>query len=1499
MCRRFSMSFLSRCWLVGLWLTALPSCDAGKSDPAASAGTSQLVAVVVTPPATYLAIGATVQLAARGYCADNSQRELTAELQWTAAEPEVASVGANGVVLGVAAGATTVSATEPTTGLSTAVAIVVNPAPATPRMLALVTSPTAATLAIGSGVQLAARAFFDDNSSWDVTAEVQWTCAEPTVASVDATGMVVALAAGATTITATESTSGLASTVALTVNAVGVSGESPIPLQSLTLTPSAPVLGLHESLQLAVFGRYASGAVFELTSLATFTSSAPAIATVSDDGRLVAVAEGTSTLTATVTLAEPPLELSASVLVTVLGESVTPVLVRITPRDAHLVRTQTLQLAATALYADASARDLTRRVLWSSDNEEVARVDAAGLVSTLDAGVALITAADAASGKTDQVTITVDEIGSTVDLESLSLEASGRPLLLPDDTLALTLWGDYAGGARFDLTTFATWLSSAPAVATVEGGVVTAISPGLSVVTATLGAGEGAPEASLTITVQDPSLGALTGVVLYPTAISVTSSSTLQLLVMGLFGSGKADLTDASLYTSSDPTVASVDASGLVTTHKNGSVTLTATAASDATKSQQRTLTVSSGASAASGTPVAWFATSVGGQSTTTLVDGIGGMSLQGGYSELVPAIEQTFVEAIGPMNFSGLPVTVDALLGVEGTGPALYDIASNAAMDVGVGIATIEAGPGVGSSRGFVSMRRDEALGGRMEGLFDITACMQTSCNVGMVGAFSVTKKSEVRFAAEGTAAAPVLLPLEQSTAALVDTTHSYYRFPVEPGVAYELIAAAATDDLVLHLFSDAALDAEVCTRATEGSARAVCVAKAVAGQASFFARVDYAGTGRGAAFSLMPMASPYQAQGSIEAPVALGGELGPLSVDDGASYYVAAVPSGSRVAVRLHDVELAGLTLEVFDDSAFTHTFCSADTTSDPSYRACGSTTGAAVTNLYLRVAGAGSLFGAGFGLEVFTITPEGSAASPLALDGSGGWRQVAKDTRSYYVLPALAGAHYRIELNSDIDDITLLASTSGFTSFDCTASSGLPRSCELVATGAELYVALDGSASLYGSASCYLDWTRLFVGEGSIDAPVALSLGSRRPCEVSSDACSYYTVTIDPSKPHTLALIGDTVPSVVVQPEDPVCWLEDGQRSCVVDPGPSSLLLMACGLYGMAFDLAVGEGLFESELGNGFAVGEARAGVVGLTASEYVASGVSPGPYTVLVTEMSDDVDLEVQNKSYATLCTAQHTGRGAESCTFSAANPWDTLHILVRGNHSAVGASFVVALAAGEHVEHGASGSPESLAVGATLRGAALANGTYASSTVTPGASYYVGVKTYAGNPALAVLAGGSTLCTSNHGAGLDEGCLIQPASSPVEVQVLASPDESEGALFDLRLEAAPSGSLHNPQSAVVGTPIDLTMPSAGDLYLTVSVAALSEYAATLTNLSADLGVCLGESPAFDPDSMSCNTTPGTQDKSQTFTATGTTLQLRIVADLPGVGGATLRLLVTEL
>jgi len=339
-----------------------------------------VAAVAVSPTSASVPVGQTVQLTATPQ--DANGNPLTGRVvTWVSDATGVATVNGSGLVTGVAAGSSaTLTATSEGKNGTAMVTVTAVSAP----VASVAVNPASASVPVGQTVQLTATPE-DANGSALIGRVVTWASSVPGVATVSASGLVTAVAAGTATLTATSE--GQSGTATVTTTAV--------PVALVTVTPAAASLFVGKTAQLAATTKDSAGNV--LTGrVITWAVSNTTVATVSATGLVTARAAGSATITAT--------SEGKNGTATVTVANVPVASVTISPASASVLVGGTAQLAATT--KDSAGNVLTgRTITWASGNLALATVSGTGLVTGLAAGAPTITATS--EGKTGTATVTV------------------------------------------------------------------------------------------------------------------------------------------------------------------------------------------------------------------------------------------------------------------------------------------------------------------------------------------------------------------------------------------------------------------------------------------------------------------------------------------------------------------------------------------------------------------------------------------------------------------------------------------------------------------------------------------------------------------------------------------------------------------------------------------------------------------------------------------------------------------------------------------------------------------------------------------------------------------------------------------------------------------------------------------------------------------------------------------------------------------------------------
>ncbi|MGD8278947.1 MAG: Ig-like domain-containing protein, partial [Gemmatimonadota bacterium] len=241
--------------------------------------------VSVAPATSTLAVGDTLRF--RATLTDATGQTLVGRVvTWTSNNTAVATVDGTGLVRALKAGSAIINAFSE--GVSGAAQLTV----AVPRPVSIEVTPSSSSLTLGSTIQLAASVKASDGSTLSGI-PIVWSSLQPSIATVDATGLVTGLSIGAATIRA--AAAGLTGTANIVVALQ--------PVAIITLSPAVPAVTVGDTLVLTADLRDANGV--PLAGRTVFwTSADPAIATVTGTGpttpraNLVGVTPGTVDITA-------------------------------------------------------------------------------------------------------------------------------------------------------------------------------------------------------------------------------------------------------------------------------------------------------------------------------------------------------------------------------------------------------------------------------------------------------------------------------------------------------------------------------------------------------------------------------------------------------------------------------------------------------------------------------------------------------------------------------------------------------------------------------------------------------------------------------------------------------------------------------------------------------------------------------------------------------------------------------------------------------------------------------------------------------------------------------------------------------------------------------------------------------------------------------------------------------------------------------------------------
>ena len=502
-------------------------------------GTERTVAITVydiaVPASLTVETGKTVEITPRVLPDGATEASFT----YAFTDAEIATVDGNGLVTGQQYGTTVISVTDGNTTKYVAVTVIDADASVT-----------------------------DDHLKKGDTAEVQitvypdipgiisviLTSSDESVARIE-DGKITGVGNGTAEITA-EITVEVDGEEITLIRTVTVSSE--IPVTGLTVNnltdPDTMYLGEEKTLDITVIPSDAAN-----TDL-TFTSSDPSVISVDENGNLTAIAVGTAVIT-----------------VEAADGSGTAQTLTVTVYDMTVPAGLTVEAGKTAAIDARIIPDGAKEAsfAYSSSDDQIAAVDTNGIVAALEYGTAVVSVTD--GNITKEIAITVVDADATVTNSNLKKGETAEILVTihPDDadTVSVTL------------------TSSDDSVAKIEDGKIVGVGNGTAEITAEITVEVDGEEITLirtfTVTSEIPVTGLTINNLTDPTIMFVGEEKDLEVTVIPEDATSKA-LT----YSSSDPSVVSVDENGRLTANSVGSAVITVIAADGSGAEASATVTV-------------------------------------------------------------------------------------------------------------------------------------------------------------------------------------------------------------------------------------------------------------------------------------------------------------------------------------------------------------------------------------------------------------------------------------------------------------------------------------------------------------------------------------------------------------------------------------------------------------------------------------------------------------------------------------------------------------------------------------------------------------------------------------------------------------------------------------------------------------------------------------------------------------------------------------------
>lgn len=439
-------------------------------------------------------------------------------VSWSSSDTSVATVDQSGTIKAQKSGQSTITASAGDKKATCEITVI------TP-VENVTLDRTSVSLEVGQSTTLVATISPNDADNKTVA----WSTSDDSVASVN-NGTIQALSEGTATITAT--VDGKAASCVVTVQ------KKVIPVSSITLDKKSLALNKGESATLTATVYPADATVNSVS----WSSSDVTVVSVDQNGKVTAVNGGSATITARAG------EQSATCVVTV---SVPVTSISLNKSSLDLNKGESETLIATVSPSDATENTVT----WATSNKRIATVDQNGLVTAVEGGTATISATCGGYKAECVVTVTVPVASITLSKQNLSLKKG--------DSANLT--ATVSPSNATDKTV--TWSSSDESVASVSSGKVTANKSGTATITASAGSLSATCAVSVTTPVQSITLN------MNSTTLEEGQGITLTATILPDDADNKS-----VTWTSSNASVATVDADGNVSAVKSGMAKISASA---------------------------------------------------------------------------------------------------------------------------------------------------------------------------------------------------------------------------------------------------------------------------------------------------------------------------------------------------------------------------------------------------------------------------------------------------------------------------------------------------------------------------------------------------------------------------------------------------------------------------------------------------------------------------------------------------------------------------------------------------------------------------------------------------------------------------------------------------------------------------------------------------------------------------------------------------------
>lgn len=388
-----------------------------------------LTSISVTPSSPVIANTTTQNFFVTGYYNDGSTQTLTSAT-WSSSNTAVATLSGN-VAFSKQPGTTVITGVVGSFTASTTLTVT------SATLVSITVTPANSTVALGTAKNYFAIGTFSDGSTQGITNLASWASSNTAVATMQGS---LATATGSGSANISASFDSVTGSTGLTV--------SQATLTSLAVTPASPVLVIGAKQQFAATGTFSDGSKQDLTSVVTWNSSQPTVASIGSSGIAAGLSGGTSTISAQFGSIVSSTSLTVS--------SATLVSLAINPQSAAVPPGITFQFSATGTYSDGTTQKVTGAAHWSSSDSTVATIGNSGSAGQLT-GVS--TGWTRISAQLNSIAASAVVNVSNATLVSITISPA-NPTVTLGTGIQLNATGTFSDGSTQDISQWVVWNSS-------------------------------------------------------------------------------------------------------------------------------------------------------------------------------------------------------------------------------------------------------------------------------------------------------------------------------------------------------------------------------------------------------------------------------------------------------------------------------------------------------------------------------------------------------------------------------------------------------------------------------------------------------------------------------------------------------------------------------------------------------------------------------------------------------------------------------------------------------------------------------------------------------------------------------------------------------------------------------------------------------------------------------------------------------------------------------